>query len=132
MGKLACLLNLAACKCHQEDWDEVVTQCRLALEINPRAVKAYYRTGLAHLARDQFDLAKDSLMSANEIEPQNQEVLQGLKQLKTKKENYKVRTKEVYKEMMSGREGEEGADVDRPPDEEKPSEIPAPPVPFVD
>merc|ERR1719162_2292653 len=54
--KLACLLNLAACKCQQEEWDEVLTQCRLALEINPRSVKAFYRTGLAHLARDHFEL----------------------------------------------------------------------------
>merc|ERR1719188_1272155 len=69
--KVPCLLNLAACKCQQEEWDEVLTQCRLALEINPRLVKAYYRTGLAHSARDHFDLAKDALMSAYEIEPKN-------------------------------------------------------------
>lgn len=36
-SKLPCLLNLAACKCQQEDWPEVLTQCRQALEINPRA-----------------------------------------------------------------------------------------------
>lgn len=108
--KVPCLLNLAACKCHQEEWDEVVTQCRLALEINPRAVKAYYRTGLAHLARDNWDLAKDALMSAHEIEPQNHEVLQALRQLKNKKETYKVRTKEVAKEMLSGRETHETKD----------------------
>merc|ERR1719203_684200 len=41
--KLPCLLNLAACKCQQEEWDEVLTHCRLALEMNPRSVKAFYR-----------------------------------------------------------------------------------------
>lgn len=127
--KVPCLLNLAACKCHQEEWDEVLTQCRLALEINPRAVKAYYRTGLAHLARDQFDLAKDALMSANEIEPQNQEVLQALKRLKTNKENYKTRTKEVYEAMITGR-GEDDANRSGVQIEEvveDASEIPPPP-----
>lgn len=101
--KLPCLLNLAACKCQQEDWDEVLTQCRLALEVNPRAVKAYYRQGLAHLARDDFELAKDALMSAHEIEPANKEVLASLQQLKTKMETYKVRRRDVAKEMMSGK-----------------------------
>eukprot|EP00930_Biecheleria_cincta_P047230 TRINITY_DN32693_c0_g1_i1.p1 TRINITY_DN32693_c0_g1~~TRINITY_DN32693_c0_g1_i1.p1 ORF type:complete len:394 (-),score=91.40 TRINITY_DN32693_c0_g1_i1:41-1222(-) len=101
--KLPCLLNLAACKCQQEDWDEVITQCRLALEVNPRAVKAYYRQGLAHLARDNFELAKDALMSAHEIEPANKEVLASLQQLKTKIETYKIRRRDVAKEMMSGK-----------------------------
>ena len=71
---MPCLLNLAPCKCHQEEWDEVVMQCRLALAINPKSVKAFYCTALAHLARDNFDLAKDALQSAIETEPQNVEV----------------------------------------------------------
>lgn len=100
--KLACLLNLAACKCQQEEWDEVLTQCRLALEINPRSVKAYYRTGQAHIARDKFEEAKDALMSAYEVEPDNPEVRALLRKLKTNMENYKVRQKEVYTAMTSG------------------------------
>jgi len=100
--KVPCLLNLAACKCQQEEWDEVLTQCRLALEINPRSVKAFYRTAQAHLARDQFELAKDALTSAIEIEPHNAEVRALYGQLKKNMANYKARRKEVFKEMMSG------------------------------
>jgi len=109
--KLACLLNLAACKSQQEEWDDVLTHCRLALELNPRSVKAYYRTGLAHLARDQFELAKDALLSAYEIEPQNAEVLARLKQLKTNIADYKVKRKEIAKEMISGVDADEPATV---------------------
>lgn len=109
--KLPCLLNLAACKCQQEEWDEVLTQCRLALELNPRSVKAYYRTGLAHLSRDNFDLAKDALMSAHEVEPKNPEVLGALRKLKDKMANYKVRQKDVYKAMTTKQEEEEAADA---------------------
>mmetsp|Transcript_22959 Transcript_22959/g.46498 ORF Transcript_22959/g.46498 Transcript_22959/m.46498 type:complete len:424 (+) Transcript_22959:75-1346(+) len=110
--KVPCLLNLAACKCQQEEWDEVLTQCRLALEINPRSVKAFYRTAQAHLARDQFDLAKDALMSAYEIEPQNAEVRAAYVQLKKNMANYKARRKEVFKEMMSADPvAEAGADA---------------------
>uniref|UniRef100_A0A7S1AXB9 peptidylprolyl isomerase n=1 Tax=Noctiluca scintillans TaxID=2966 RepID=A0A7S1AXB9_NOCSC len=100
--KIACLLNLAACKCQQEDWDEVLTHCRLALEIDPRSVKAYYRSGLAHLARDQFDLARDMLTSAYDIEPKNPQVIETLKSLKKKMANYKSRQREVFTTMVSG------------------------------
>lgn len=99
--KLPCLLNLAACKCQQEEWDEVLTQCRLALELNPRSVKAYYRTGQAHIARDNFDLAKDALLSAYEVEPNNPEVRAMLKKLKVNMEHYKAKSKEVCKAMAS-------------------------------
>ncbi|CAE8678082.1 unnamed protein product, partial [Polarella glacialis] len=104
--KLPCLLNLAACKCQQEEWDEVLTQCRLALEVNPRSVKAFYRSGLAHLARDNFELAKDTLTSALEIEGKNPEVLAALRQLRKNMEDYKVRRREVAAAMVSGEGGE--------------------------
>lgn len=113
--KLPCLLNLAACKFQQEEWDDVLTQCRLALEINPRSVKAFYRTGLAHLARDHFDLAKESLLSAYEIEPANPEVLAALRQLKQKMATYKNKTKFVFSSMVSGTEEAESADASGTP-----------------
>mmetsp|Transcript_30797 Transcript_30797/g.70633 ORF Transcript_30797/g.70633 Transcript_30797/m.70633 type:complete len:404 (-) Transcript_30797:137-1348(-) len=99
--KTKCLLNLAACKCQQEEWDEVLTQCRLALEIDPRSVKAYYRRGQAYLARDNFELAKDSLLSAYDIEPKDPAVLELLRKLKQKMALYKTRTKEVYTTMVN-------------------------------
>lgn len=99
--KIACLLNLAACKCQQEEWDEVVTHCRLALEINPRSVKAYYRTAQAHIARDAFEEAKDTLLTAYEIEPNNNDVRALLRKLKANMANYQVREKQVYEAMTA-------------------------------
>ena len=121
-SKLPCLLNLAACKCQQEDWEEVLTQCRQALEINPRAVKAYYRMGLAYLARDQFDLAKDALVSAHEIEPKNPDVAAALKQLKKNMEDYKWRTRDVAKEMFCGKAVEETQDHEEEEEEQEQEE----------
>merc|ERR1712187_885987 len=128
--KLSCLLNLAACKAQQEEWDDVLTNCRLALEINPRSVKAYYRTGLAHLARDQFELAKDALMSAYEIEPNNPEVLARLKQLKQNMEDYRVKRKEVAKEMITGQCEEENSVTEGAVAEVPEPLVPPPPAPY--
>lgn len=135
--KVPCLLNLAACKCQQEEWDEVLMNCRLALEVDPRLVKAYYRQGLAYTARDEFDLAKEALMSAHEIEPKNAEVLGALRQLRDNKEKYKARRKEVAREMISGAAEEdakapeaaaEACEEERPPT----AEPPPPPEPHAE
>ena len=80
--KLSCHLNLAACKCHQQEWDDVLVQCRLALEVGPRSVKAFFRQGAAYMARDEHELAREALVCAREIEPRNPEVLAALRQLK--------------------------------------------------
>jgi len=110
-AKLPCLLNFAACKCQLEEWEEVLTQCRLALEINPRSVKAFYRTGVARLAQDRFELARAALLDAQEIEPKNPEVSAALEQLKTKVANYKIKRKEICTHMLSGRDPKESSDV---------------------
>lgn len=110
-AKLPCLLNFAACKCQLEDWEEVLTQCRLALEINPRSVKAFYRTGVARLAQDRFELARAALLNAQEIEPKNPEVLAALEQLKTKVANYKIKRKEICTQMLSGHNPGESSDM---------------------
>merc|ERR550514_436696 len=91
--KSACHLNLAACKTQLEEWDEVYTQCRLALEIDPRSVKAFYRQGCAYLRQDKFELAKAALLSAQELEPKNPEVLQALRSLREKKAAYQSKTR---------------------------------------
>merc|ERR1719472_500877 len=62
--------------------------------------------GQAHLAADNFQLAKDVLMSAYDIEPKNPDVLRALKTLKEKQISYKTKTKFVFKEM-SNAEGDE-------------------------
>jgi hypothetical protein len=77
-----------------------LTQCRLALELDSANIKALYRRGLAFLATDEFQKAKADLLRAYDVEPQNKEVLRGLKSLKEKMEQYKNRTKEVSVAMV--------------------------------
>ena len=55
--KLSCHLNLAAAKLQLEEYEEVLTQCRLALVVDSEKIKALYRRGLAHLALDEFPKA---------------------------------------------------------------------------
>ena len=40
-----------------EEFDEVLTHARLALELNPQSIKAHFRRAMAYYHQDEFDLA---------------------------------------------------------------------------
>uniref|UniRef100_A0A0G4HX68 Uncharacterized protein n=1 Tax=Chromera velia CCMP2878 TaxID=1169474 RepID=A0A0G4HX68_9ALVE len=115
-AQLAVHLNMAACKLHMKDWDEVHTQCRMALELDPKNVKGFYRKGLAYLETDDFDSAENNLMGALENDPQNAAVKTAIRRLKEKREQYKKMNKQVYSAMFasSSSSSAEGT-ADEPP-----------------
>ncbi|PHJ22527.1 tetratricopeptide repeat-containing protein [Cystoisospora suis] len=109
--KLPCHLNLAACKLHQQEYDEVYIQCRLALEMDPNNVKALYRRGLAYLQQDHFEKAKKDLLKAQSVEPVNREVRDALVLLREKIQRYKRRSLKTYKAMLQGTEQPRSPDL---------------------
>lgn len=123
--KLSCHLNLAACKIIQKDYDEVLIQTRLALEIDKSNCKAFYRQGIAYLHRDEFTLCKENLTKAFSIEPHNQSVKQALIQLQNKIQKYNQRNKKVYKAIFSSNEVKQNTEkkVEGTAEEKKENEI---------
>ncbi|CBZ53256.1 putative TPR domain-containing protein [Neospora caninum Liverpool] len=116
--KLPCHLNLAACKLHQQDYDEVYIQCRLALEMDPKNVKAFYRRGLAHLQQDDFVKAKEDLMEALAQEPNSKEIRDALMLLREKIQRYQRRSALTFKAMLRGdASGPPGEPLSSPPTE---------------
>ncbi|EPR64215.1 tetratricopeptide repeat-containing protein [Toxoplasma gondii GAB2-2007-GAL-DOM2] len=105
--KLPCHLNLAACKLQQQDYEEVYIQCRLALEMDPKNTKAYYRRGLAHLQQDNFVKAKEDLMEALTQEPSSKEIRDALQLLREKIHRYHRRSAMTYKAMLKSDGSEE-------------------------
>ena len=72
-------LNMAAAKMVTAEYDEVLTQARLALEIEPNNVKAYYRRAMAFYHQDEFESADESFDAAHCLDPKNQEVEENFK-----------------------------------------------------
>eukprot|EP01068_Selenidium_serpulae_P003368 Selendium_serpulae@DN3017_c0_g1_i1.p1 len=106
--KLPCHLNLAACKLKMQDLDEVLTQCRLAIEMDPNSAKAFYRRGIAYLERDNFAEAETALRRALECQPDRQ-IRQSLALLDKKKKQYSIRNQRVAAAMFSGNDEEDSA-----------------------
>jgi len=71
-------LNLAsACLSLEQPYD-AIKACDVALEIDPKAVKAWFRRGQACVKIRQFPAARRNLHRAAELEPQNREIRQAL------------------------------------------------------
>lgn len=74
--RLACCLNLAACKQKLEKYDEAIVACDLALELDPDSVKALYRRAEGRIRPSKstaydMDLAIKDLTKAHALEPKN-------------------------------------------------------------
>lgn len=85
--RLSCCLNLAACKQKLEKYEETVAACDVALELDPRNVKALYRRAEARVRPSKstaydHDLAIKDLAKAHDVEPKNATVEKLLKALR--------------------------------------------------
>ena len=67
-----------------EEFDEVLTHARLALELNPQSIKAHFRRAMAYYHQDEFDLADAAFQTAYKMDQTNQEVIKGMHLLKKK------------------------------------------------
>jgi tetratricopeptide (TPR) repeat protein len=67
----AMYVNRAACHLGMENYRSCWTDCAAALRLNPRNVKAYYRSGRALLAVDRIAEADDVCSRGLALEPEN-------------------------------------------------------------
>ncbi|XP_053992506.1 uncharacterized protein LOC128883801 isoform X2 [Hylaeus volcanicus] len=100
--KLACHLNLAQCKIKLKDWEEALTQCRLALQIDPDNAKGFYRRGLAYFFLDDFEKAEEAFKSALSKSPFNVEISVALKKLQIKRNEYTKKEKKMSAKIIKG------------------------------
>uniref|UniRef100_A0A7S4C1E6 Uncharacterized protein n=1 Tax=Chrysotila carterae TaxID=13221 RepID=A0A7S4C1E6_CHRCT len=72
--RLACLLNLAACRLKQQRYYDVISACDLAIEIDDGSAKAWFRRGQACMALQQFGAARKNLTRAATLLPSSREI----------------------------------------------------------
>lgn len=102
-AKLALHLNLAACKIQLDDYNEALTNCRCALQIDPNSCKALYRRGIAQMGKLDFDEAKTSFLDALSVEPNNKTVHTALVELKDKIAEYDAKTRKVAEHVINAK-----------------------------
>ncbi|KAL1981995.1 hypothetical protein VTN96DRAFT_1961 [Rasamsonia emersonii] len=72
----ACYINRALCNLELKNYRSTTLDCAQALKVNPKNIKAYYRSSMALLALDKVDEAEDAASRGLSIEPNNKSLQQ--------------------------------------------------------
>ncbi|KAF4678028.1 hypothetical protein FOL47_006979 [Perkinsus chesapeaki] len=106
-SKLKCHVSFAICKYKLEEFDEVLIQTRQALRLDPSNVKALYWQGMVYMNyKNDYKLAKASLMSAYRACPNDPGIRKALAQLKEEKHKYVSKSTKVAKTMVTSHDRE--------------------------
>jgi len=107
-------LNVAQAQVQLKDYGAAIKACGEVLEKDENNVKAFFRRGASHSAIANFKEAKDDLMAAHKLDPDNKAILRELKILKDRVAESKRKEKEVFGnafKKLSGKMYNEKADV---------------------
>lgn len=74
-------LNLSLVHFKRNQSIDAVKKAKEAIELNPKEVKGFYRLGMAYKQNNDLDLAKQALMDAIKLEPNNELIRKEYKQL---------------------------------------------------
>eukprot|EP00920_Eleutheroschizon_duboscqi_P014537 GHVT01033718.1.p1 GENE.GHVT01033718.1~~GHVT01033718.1.p1 ORF type:complete len:569 (+),score=128.56 GHVT01033718.1:380-2086(+) len=110
--QLRCILNLAAAKLKQEDYKEVLHQCKQALDIDSSCVKALYRRGVAFSAMENFDEAEEALKAAYAAEPTNADVIREIKIVRLKRQQYRRKSQRIAQAAVASTSPSRGSPQD--------------------
>ncbi|GAM42530.1 hypothetical protein TCE0_044f16589 [Talaromyces pinophilus] len=82
----ACYANRALCNLELKNYRSTTLDCAQALKVNPRNVKAYYRSSMALLSLDKIAEATDTVLRGLAIDPNNKSLQQVSEKIAARKE----------------------------------------------
>lgn len=94
--KLSSHLNLANCYNIKKSWIEAKRHAAQAVKIDSKNIKGLFRLGVAQLNLQEFDEAKENLLKAAKLDPQNPEIRTQLSICKTKATEHYKKEKETF------------------------------------
>lgn len=80
--ELALDLNMAACKLKLKEWKEAINNCKQALGIDKKSLKAMYRMGQAHMGMADYDEARRHMKMVLDIDAKNSGARKALIEIK--------------------------------------------------
>lgn len=99
--KVSCNNNLAACKIKTKDFSSAIVHCNKALDVDENNAKAYFRMGQAYALRGDFKEAKENLLRAEKLNPDDVAIKKELQNVAKKEAEYKKKDREMAKKMFS-------------------------------
>lgn len=91
-----CYLNSAMCYLKTGEYAEAVSVASKALANDAKSVKALFRRGVGRMHLNELDRAKEDLVAAGKLDPQNREVRRELETLKQKTKEAREKEKSVF------------------------------------
>ncbi|DAZ99424.1 TPA: LOW QUALITY PROTEIN: hypothetical protein N0F65_004057, partial [Lagenidium giganteum] len=91
-----CFLNSAMCYLKVNNYSDAVAVASKAIANDAKNVKALYRRGVGRMHLNDLDRAKDDLMQAGQLDPQNRDVRRELGLLKEKLKQERAKEKKVF------------------------------------
>ncbi|KAL2009659.1 hypothetical protein VTN00DRAFT_5466 [Thermoascus crustaceus] len=126
----ACYINRALCNLELKNYRSTTLDCASALKLNPKNVKAYYRSAMALLALDKVAEAEDAASRGLKLDPKNKSleqvaskiaarktVLEGIAAKKKAEEERKNKEKVILSTALRARQIRTRT-TDQPPDME--------------
>ena len=92
--------NLTLWYLKEKDYHNVIKYANRLLDLEENNVKILYRRGLAYTYLMEFDKGKEDLLKANKLEPNNKQILDGIKIYKEKKHEYKNNTQKLCQKIF--------------------------------
>ena len=73
MENIECLLdlNMALVSLKMEDWTEAINCCKMAIQIDDKNAKSYYRWSEALIGMSEYDKARQQSLKAKQLQPKN-------------------------------------------------------------
>lgn len=104
------MVNRAACNLALDNHAQVLRDCSEALALNPRSIKAFFRSAKSLSALNRFTEALDCCDHALESDPSNAEVKRLRQSIVERQEKVKRREEEVAEHARRGKESKVALD----------------------
>eukprot|EP01113_Clastostelium_recurvatum_P031035 TRINITY_DN3833_c0_g1_i2.p1 TRINITY_DN3833_c0_g1~~TRINITY_DN3833_c0_g1_i2.p1 ORF type:complete len:439 (-),score=136.50 TRINITY_DN3833_c0_g1_i2:261-1577(-) len=98
--KATLYLNIAACEVSRKSWDDVIENCNQALKLGANNFKALLRRGKAYNERNEWDLAKQDLKQALELDPASADAKRELAAVNKKIADHDKKDRQAYSGMF--------------------------------
>lgn len=94
------MTNLAATELKLKDYENVFYTCNEAIRLDSNNSKAFYRRGVSHLERKNYELALGDLKQAHTLIPNDKLIIKDFEKAKKLLLNYRQIEKLNYKKLF--------------------------------
>lgn len=99
--KVTCLQNMSVCTNNTEDYRETIRNCTKALDIDPKATKAYYLRSVANLKLAELAKASEDIKEAIKLAPSQKNLRDHFELVKAEKAKVAAKKKAQVKAFFS-------------------------------